>query len=90
MRELRVTRYFMNLRDGTEELLDPEGVEYDSLDTLRLAVLEAVRDLMSGDVRRGLIDLRFRIDAEDADGVIVYTLPFKHAVNIIPDSVGYG
>ncbi len=85
-----MTRYFMNLRDGTEELLDPEGVEYDSLDTLRLAVLEAVRDLMSGDVRRGLIDLRFRIDAEDADGVIVYTLPFKHAVNIIPDSVGYG
>ena len=32
-------------------------------------------------------DFRFRIDAEDADGVIVYTLPFKHAVNIIPDTV---
>jgi hypothetical protein len=79
----------MNLRDGTEELLDPEGVDCDSLDALRKAVLAAVRDLMSGDVRGGLIDLRFRIDAEDADGVIVYTLPFKHAVNIIPDSVGY-
>jgi hypothetical protein len=80
----------MNLRDGTEELLDPEGVDYVSLEALRTAVLGAVRDLMSGDVRRGLVDLRFRIDAEDADGVIVYTLPFKHAVNIIPDSVGYG
>lgn len=34
-----------------------------------------------------LVDFRFRIDAEDADGVIVYTLPFKHAVNIIPDKV---
>ena len=84
-----MARYFMNLRDGTEELLDPEGVDCDSLDALRKAVLAAVRDLMSGDVRGGLIDLRFRIDAEDADGVIVYTLPFKHAVNIIPDSVGY-
>jgi hypothetical protein len=80
----------MNLRDGTEELLDPEGLECDSLEALRTAVLAAVRDLMSGDVRGGLIDLRFRIDAEDADGVIVYTLPFKHAVSIIPDSVGYG
>ena len=84
-----MARYFMNLRDGTEELLDPEGVDCDSLEALRKAVLAAVRDLMSGDVKGGLIDLRFRIDAEDADGVIVYTLPFKHAVNIIPDSVGY-
>jgi hypothetical protein len=80
----------MNLRDGTEELLEPEGREFASLDALRQAVLETVRDLMSGDMVRGVIDFRFRIDAEDADGVIVYTLPFKHAVNIIPDTVGYG
>jgi hypothetical protein len=84
-----MTRYFMNLRDGTEELLDPEGVEYESLDALRKAVLVTVRDVMCGDMARGLIDFRFRIDAEDSDGVIVYTLPFKHAVNIIPDTVGY-
>jgi hypothetical protein len=25
----------MNLRDGTEELLDPEGIQYESLDALR-------------------------------------------------------
>jgi hypothetical protein len=52
-------------------------------------VLATVRDLMCGDMVAGVLDLRFRIDAEDADGVIVYTLPFKHAVNIIPDNVGY-
>jgi hypothetical protein len=40
---------------------------------------------MGTDMRDGgLIDFRFRIDAEDGDGVMVYTLPFKHAVNIIP------
>ena len=81
-------KYFMNLRDGTEELLDPEGTEYASLDALRTAVLATVRDLMSGDMVKGLIDFRFRIDAEDADGVIVYTLPFRHAVNIIPETPG--
>jgi hypothetical protein len=75
----------MNLRDGTEELLDPEGVDYPSLEALRKAVLATVRDLMSTDMRHGVIDFRFRIDAEDGDGVIVYTLPFKHAVNIIPE-----
>jgi hypothetical protein len=81
-----VARYFMNLRDGTEELLDPDGVEHASLEALRKAVLVAVRDLMSGDMRDGVIDFRFRIDAEDEDGVIVYSLPFKHAVNIIPEA----
>ena len=85
-----MTRYFMNLRDGTEELLDPEGTDYESLDSLRAAVLATVRDLMSGDIRRGVIDFRFRIDAEDGDGTIVYTLPFKHAVNIIPEAAAQG
>jgi hypothetical protein len=81
-----MARYFMNLRDGTEEVLDEDGVEYTSLDALRKAVLAAARDVMSGDMKDGVIDFRFRIDAEDADGVIVYSLPFKHAVSIIPDA----
>ncbi len=83
-----MTRYFMNLRDGTEELLDPEGVEYETLDALRKAVLVTARDLMCGDMVAGILDFRFRIDAEDEAGAIVYTLAFKHAVNIIPDTVG--
>jgi hypothetical protein len=84
-----MARYFINLRDGTEELLDPEGVDFETMDALRKSVMVTVRDLMSGDMVRGVIDFRFRIDAEDADGVIVYSLPFKHAVSIIPDTVGY-
>lgn len=84
-----MTIYFMNLRDGTDELLDPDGREFGSLDALRKAVLETARDLMRGDMVDGLIDFRFRIDAEDANGVIVYTLPFKHAVSIIPEGQNY-
>jgi hypothetical protein len=79
-----MARYFMHLRDGTEELLDPEGREFATLAALRDAVLATARDLLVGDVRDGLLDLRFRIDAEDAGGAIVYTLPFNHALNIIP------
>ena len=48
-------------------------------------MLFAVRDLISGDVRGGVIDLRFRIDAEDREGAIVYTLGFAEALKIIPD-----
>jgi hypothetical protein len=78
-------RYFLHLRDGSEELLDPEGCEWASLEALRKSVLVTARDLMAGDMHQGVVDFRFRIDAEDADGVIVYSLPFKHAVNIIPE-----
>jgi uncharacterized protein DUF6894 len=75
----------MQLRDGTEQLLDPDGVEYANIDELKRKVLLAVRDLISGDAISGEIDMRFRIDAEDRDGVIVYTLALKEAVNIIPN-----
>ncbi len=80
-----MARYFMHLRDGTEQILDPEGLEFASVDAVRKATLIAARDLMTGDVRAGVIDFRFRIDVEDEAGAVVYTLPFKHALSIIPD-----
>jgi hypothetical protein len=80
-----MARYFMHLRDGTEELLDPDGVEFESLTALRDAVLFTARDLLKGDIQDGVLDLRFRIDVHDESGAIVHTLPFKHAVNIIPE-----
>ena len=82
-----MARYYMHLRDGTEQILDPEGLEYPSVEALRKAVLIAARDLMTGDIREGVLDFRFRIDAEDEKGLIVSTLPFKHAINIIPEII---
>jgi len=79
-------RYFMHLRDGVDEMLDPEGLEFEDIEALRTAVLFAARDLIAGDIRNGIVDLRFRIDAEDADGTVVYSLPFRHALNIIPEA----
>jgi hypothetical protein len=85
-----LARYFMHLRDSTDEILDPEGSEFASMEALRAAVLMTVRDLMSGDIRGGIVDFRFRIDAEDEQGEIVYTLPFEHAINIIPATAPEG
>jgi hypothetical protein len=79
-----MSRYFMHLRDGSDELLDPEGGDYPDLESMRRAVLLCARDLMAGDIRGGVIDFRFRIDAEDEDGNLVYSLPFEHALSIIP------
>ena len=79
-----MARYFLHLRDSSDELLDPEGKEFEDSEHLRAFVLKTARDLLAGDVQKGLMDFRFRIDAEDEAGHIVYSMPFKHAVNIIP------
>jgi hypothetical protein len=84
---ITVTRYFLHLRDGSDEVLDPEGVQFRDMDSLRLAVMKNARDTIAGDVQNGLVDLRYRIDAENEAGQVVYSLPFKHAVNVIPEAI---
>jgi hypothetical protein len=75
----------MQLRDGSDELLDPDGLEYADIDILKKKVLVAVRELIGEDVKGGVVDLRFRIDAENREGVIVYSLGFAKALDIIPE-----
>ncbi|MES2755255.1 MAG: hypothetical protein V4659_11365 [Pseudomonadota bacterium] len=77
-------RYFLHLRDHVEEIRDPDGIEFADLETLKSAVVREARDVMCGDLRNGIIDLRYRIDAENAAGVMVYSLPFSAAVSVIP------
>jgi hypothetical protein len=84
--ERRMAQYFLHLRDSVDELLDPEGQEYADLDAVKKAVLFSARDLLAGDMRSGVIDLRYRLDAENSEGKIVYTLPFKHAFTTIPEN----
>jgi hypothetical protein len=72
-----VSRYCMHLRDGTEKLLDPYPQEFSDLAALRAAVLITARDLMRRDAGDGMLDLRFRIDAEDERGTIVYSLQLR-------------
>lgn len=79
-----MARYFLHLRDGSDELLDEEGSEFLDLSKLRSAVLFNARELMAVGVRDGVLDLRFRIDAEDASGTVIYSLGFHDAATIIP------
>ena len=80
-----IPRFYLHLRDGTDDVRDEEGQEFPDLQALRKAVLASARDVMGNDVRSGgLLDLRCRIDAETEAGQIVYSLPFRRALNIIP------
>jgi hypothetical protein len=81
-----MARYFLHLRDGRDETLDPEGSEYSDMEAVRQAVLLGARDLIAGDVQQGVIDFRFRLEAENEAGEIVYSLPFEQAVRIVADA----
>jgi len=74
-------RYFMHLRDGTDVVLDPEGVEMPA-EAVVGAALFAARDCIAGDVRDGKIDLHCRIDVHDERGKLVHSLPFADAVEL--------
>ena len=76
-------RYYLQLRDSAEETLDPDGMEFADLATLKSAVLYNARDVIAGDVKNGVVDLRFRIDAEDENGVLIHSLAFTEAVSVI-------
>ena len=60
--------YLLHLRGGGEATIDEDGMEFASLDALRATMLRRARDIIAGDVGGGTIDLRHRIDAEDAGG----------------------
>jgi hypothetical protein len=79
--------YFFQLRDGTDEVLDPEGSEFENIREIEAALFNNVRDVMAQCVREGLIDLRSRIDAENGEGVIIRSLRFEDAVLIRHASV---
>ena len=80
-----MARYYLHLRDGNDETLDPEGREFVDMDELKETVVREARDVIGGDVKKGLVDLRYRIDAEDESGTILYSLPFAGAVSIVTE-----
>ena len=77
-----MARYFLHLRDGSDELLDPDGVELADMAAVEKSALAAARDVIAGDVCQGTVDLGYRIDAETASGDIVYTIAFQDAVTV--------
>ncbi|OWK32277.1 DUF6894 family protein [Sphingomonas mucosissima] len=76
-------RYFFHLRDHTDEMLDPDGVELSGIVEACSVALEAARDTLSHDMKNGVLDLRYRIDVEHAVAGLVHSLPFKQAFSVI-------
>ena len=81
-----MTRYYLHLRAPDDEVPDPQGREFSTGTDLKAAVLDTARDVMSQDVRGGVLDLRWRVDAVTSQGVVAYSLPFTAALTITPSA----
>jgi hypothetical protein len=73
----------MQLRDGSDEFLDGDGIEM-PLEAVASATLHAARDCIAGEVPDGLVDLNYRIDVENDVGTVVHSLRFIDAVRFKP------
>lgn len=78
-------RFYLHLRDGTDELLDPEGAELVNLRAAATRALKEARCIISDEVMAGRVKLAQRIDVEDPGGSVVYSLRFSQAVEIVPE-----
>lgn len=76
-----MTRYFFHLRDGTDTLLDAEGVEL-APSAVPPAALRAARDCIAHDALAGRINLKQQITVEDEAGAAVHVIEFVDAVEI--------
>jgi len=77
-----MAKFYFHLRDHTDQLLDPEGVDCPTAKVIATKALDAARDCISNDAQDGTIDMRYRIDVEDASHRIVHTVEFEDAVAI--------
>jgi len=75
-------RCFFHLRDGSDVLLDPDGVELPA-DAIAGAALLQARDCIAGDVKNGRLDLNYHIDVHTEDGEVVHSLAFTHALEVV-------
>ncbi len=74
--------YFFHLRGGRIDAHDHEGTELaDATAARRQAVLNA-RDIMAEEVKEGRLPLHERIDVHDGEGLLLFSVPFRSAIDI--------
>jgi hypothetical protein len=79
-----VAKFYFHLRDGVDILIDEEGRNLDSVAAVTDVALKEARSIIGCDAIEGYIRLDLRIDVEDTCGVIVHSLAFKEAIEIVP------
>ena len=77
-------RFYMHVCNGVGFIEDQEGAELADEDAARTMAIRSARDLMSGEIRDGVLNLSSFIEVEDEAHEHLFTLTFAEAVKIQP------
>jgi hypothetical protein len=72
----------MHVCNGNGFVEDQEGVDLPNQEAARSKAVEAARDVMAGDLRKGELDLSSFIEVEDEERNLLFTLHFSEAVRM--------
>jgi hypothetical protein len=75
-------RYYFHICNGQSFAEDEEGCEFPNDDAARQSAIVSARDIMTGDLRNGELDLTSFIEVEDEQKRLLFTLTFAEAVTI--------
>jgi hypothetical protein len=77
-----MARFYLNVCNGTGFVEDEEGVELPSLDAARKKAVEGLRDIVSGEVRQGELNMGAFISIEDEERRTIAEVTFAEAISI--------
>jgi hypothetical protein len=77
-----VTRYHLNIRNGSGYVPDDEGHEYANLGAAREQALVGIRSLISEEAKTGVLDLTGSIEISDRDGNLLSLVSFEDAMDL--------
>jgi hypothetical protein len=77
-----MSRFYLHLCNGAEVVEDEEGVECHDAATAKAKALEALRDVLAGDLLRGSVNTASFIDVEDEQRQLIARVSFANAVTL--------
>lgn len=75
--------YYFHVRNGLGFTRDEEGQELADHAAAMDVAIRSIRSLIGAEATEGRIDLRGRIEVEDADGARVFDLAFPDAIVLL-------
>lgn len=75
-------RFYFNLREGGECVIDEEGRDLPDLEAAQAAAVQDARSVIAGEAAGGRLPLSAVIEVYDSAGTKVFEVPFEETVQI--------
>ena len=81
-------RFFFNISSPTTFLPDDIGVEFETLDQVRIEAIKGARGIMAEDLQAGRPVDHQQFQVHDATGILVLVLRFRDVLTVPDNYIG--